>query len=743
MKHILLGLVIAVCAATFGASFVNGINGQRTAVARSAADAGQAFSVPSDATDPDAVLSALRSAAEATRSNVFRTVVGVDENDRAFVTHYVLLTRSDTRVFDAANLSSGRFLTVQESQEGDASVASTDTSPNTVGVLRVLGEGERFSFRPLRAAFDTLPAPGTYYSECGPAGCAGFVDAAAASLTAHVAGRTFVASDLRAPNQQLVVPTNVPPLYLQLAVAAGLLLTAVLAVYLQLYEAKRAGALRLFGYGATRAWWTITGRPVMIVGAASGVACVSLSALLPGADARFVAVVVLDQAAALVLIAAASLLTIPYVATMRISDALKNRRDTGALFGSGIVLSVAISAALVVVAAGAWSNVDVINHERDNLRHWTSTTGYGVFAPMSNGNDAVDLQTGQPGSSVVQATDLYDALSARGALYVYAGAFSETGVQQSRPAGQYRSIQVNPAYLHAYPIRDTDGRPVTVDESESSWILLVPERFRSQQQDIAAYFQAERDSAPSAEKAIFHRDVSSTRRDLRVRIIWTENRQQIFTFNPDVAASSGGLVEDPIVEVMTRANSLGVDRLNAVTGDASAGLKVRLEEGSSQATITALQPLLKRLSLGDNLRHLVTMNEYQLARIGHLQESLRNTTIVLAALVVLLVIITAQTLTIAFERFARKIIVRGLFGLSTVRRYREFIKLGAIVWAVQGGLGSGLVLAGFRPFSYDDTGPLSTLTAALAISAVQGLAAVGVLWLTERRRTPNILKGEL
>lgn len=384
MRHVLLGLVIAVCAATFGASFVNGINGQRTAAARAAADAGHAFSVPSDATDPDAVLSALRSAAEATRSNVFRTVVGVDENDRAFVTQYVLLTRPDTRIFDAANLSSGRFLSVQESQEGDASVASTGTSPETVGVLRVLGEGERFSFRPLRTAFDTLPAPGTYYAECGPAGCAAFVDAAAASLAVHVAGRTFVASDLRAPNQQLVVPTNVPPLYLQLAVAAGLLLTAVLAVYLQLYEAKRAGALRLFGYGATRAWWTITGRPVMIVGAASGIACVSLAALVPGADARFVAVVVLDQAAALGLIAAASLLTIPYVARMRISDALKNRRDTGALFGTGIVLSVAISAALVVVAAGAWSNVDVINRDRDNLRHWTSTSKAVIIVTHDN-----------------------------------------------------------------------------------------------------------------------------------------------------------------------------------------------------------------------------------------------------------------------------------------------------------------------------------------------------------------------
>ena len=327
MKHVLLGLVIVVCAATFGVSVVNGINEERTAVARAAADAGQAFSVPGDAADPDAVLSTLRSAAAATRSNVFRTVVGVDENDRAFVTQYVLLTRPDTRVFDGTALSSGRFLTVQESQEGDASVASPDTSPNTVGVLRVLGAGERFSFRPLRTAFDTMPAPGTYYAECGPAGCAAFVDAVAAALTTHIAGRSFEATDLSAPNQQLIVPTNVPPVYLQLAVFVGLLLTAVLAVYRQLYEAKRAGAMRLLGYGATRVWWTITGRPVIVVGTASGVALVSISALLPGADSGFVAVVVFDQIIAVGLLIAASLLTIPYVARMRVSDALKNRSE--------------------------------------------------------------------------------------------------------------------------------------------------------------------------------------------------------------------------------------------------------------------------------------------------------------------------------------------------------------------------------------------------------------------------------
>ncbi len=742
MKQVLFGLVIAVCAAMFGVNFVDAMNDERTAMAGAVAHAGQAFSVPSDATDPDAVLSALRSAAEATGTNVFRTAVGVDQNNSAFVTHYVLLTGPDTRVFDGAALSSGRFLTAEESQDGDALVTSITNDPHAVGVVRVLGGEERFSFRPLRAAFDAMPASGTYHAECGSVGCAAFKDAAAAAFTT-LAGRLIVASDLDAPNRQLYISTNTTPIYLHLAVFAGLLFTAVLAIYRQLYEAKRAGAMRLLGYGATRVWWTVTGRPLMIVGAATGVALVFLAALVPGAHAGFVARVTFGQMVAVGLLAAASLLTIPYVARMRVSDALKNRRDTGALFKTGIALSVVTSAALVVVAAGAWSNVGVINKEREALQQWTSTSGYGVFTPVNIGNDSVDLQTGKGGREVTQATVLYDALTARGALYVDAVQYSEKMLEDDLPAGVYRSMTVNLAYLNAYPIRGTDGQPITIDESESSWIVLVPEQFRSQELEITEYYRTRREGGFRAEKSRFHRDVSATRHEHPVRIIWTDQDQRIFAFNPEVAASSGGSVEDPIVQVMTQANSLGNDRLSAVTGGPDGGLKVPLIEGSSQATITALHPLLTRLNLDDNLRHLATINEYQLSEIGYLQESLRNTMIVLGALAVLLVIVTAQALTIAFERFSRTIVVRGLFGLSPWRRYREFIRLGALVWTVQAVLGVGLVSIGFRPFSYTDTGPQSTLTAAVAIGVVQGVVAIGVLWVTERRRTLTILKGDL
>jgi len=710
-------------------------------MARTVANAGQLFAIPSTATDPDAVLAALKSAAVSTRSNVFRTVIGVDEHDHGFVTQYVLVTGSDTRVFNGAVLASGRFLTAQESQGGDVSVSSDDSSPNRVGVLRVLGASERFSFRPLWTLFDTIPAPGAYYAECGQSGCAPFLTAVAAALSTGTSGDSFAVSDLSATDRQLVVPTHDPQLYLQLAVVAGLLITVVLAVYRQFYEAKRAGVMGLLGYGPLRVWWSITGHPIIIVGTAAGVVFSTGSTLIPGADSGFVAVVIVGQMTAVGLLAVTSLLTVPYVARMRISEVLKNRRDTRALFGTGIGLSIVTSAMLVVVATGAWSHVDTMNRERESLRQWTSTAGYGVFAPVSNGDDVVDLETGQPGFSLVEATDLYDALSTQGALYVYAADYSDTALQKPLSPDAYRSMQVNPAYLSAYPILDTDNQPITVNESESSWVLLVPEHLRSQEQKITAYFQAGRSSAFSGEKTIFHRSVSVVAQNQPVRIVWTHTGQRIFTFNPDVAVASGGAVEDPIVEVLTRANSLGIDRLNAVTGDASAGLKIPLVGGSSQATLTALQPLLTRLKLDDNLRHVVTLNEYQLARIDRLQENLRGTMIVLAALALLLIIITAQSLTIAFERFARKIVVRGLFGLAAWRRYREFMTLGAVVWAIQAVIGVGVVSVGFQPFSATDTGPLSTLVAAAAVSAIQAMVAVGVLQLMERRNTSNILKG--
>ena len=50
-------------------------------------------------------------------------------------------------------------------------------------------------------------------------------------------------------------------------------------------------------------------------------------------------------------------------------------------------------------------------------------------------------------------------------------------------------ITVNEAYLSKHPIYDTGGKPVALPENKTENYLLVPEKYRSQEQEFKAYYE--------------------------------------------------------------------------------------------------------------------------------------------------------------------------------------------------------------------------------------------------------------
>jgi putative ABC transport system permease protein len=238
---------------------------------------------------------------------------------------------------------------------------------------------------------------------------------------------------------------------------------------------------------------------------------------------------------------------------------------------------------------------------------------------------------------------------------------------------------VNTNYLRAFPVLDASGRQVEVDETSSAWIVLVPEKYRAQQADIINHFQCQRTGCDGGngvagfEQALFGKSTSNALAHQSVSIVWTEDKQEIFSFDPNIAPESGNLVNDPIIEVMTSANSLDVDRLNAFTGSASTALKVKLVDDDTRATLESLRPTLQRLKLDDNLGHLVTMDEYASGQMEALDEAARGLVLVGLGFLVGLLVMAVQLQTILFGAYSRRIVVRRLFGEGFVRTYRERI----------------------------------------------------------------------
>lgn len=719
-----------------------------------AAEWGSRFAIPvlPETTDPEIVADALVRAGQETGVSVIRRAEGYDgANERKTI--YVLLADA-SELPGAFPLTAGRFLTPEESRGRTGSVATAAAGdPSAVGTIADLGEDDRFLIRPLRTAFDTLAPDGEYRMECRTAGaCRAFLERVAALVDDRAPEAALTAEVLATPHAGGGTSTGgVEPVTAVIGIL--FLFVVILIHYSQLARARRTGVLRLHGRGTFEVWFLNTGRLLLVAVGSVGALAVAATTLIPGST--FALGVTVGGAVARLLagLLLTSFLTCITISRLRIADALKDRTDTRALFWTSTALKVAATVALVITGATTAAQVQVIRHQQELLGSWRQASGYAVFHPQAVGDDGEIGGGSDLGRLSNEVHDLYDELDARGALYVDASALRTADRPSSvhetdSGSAHLASLTVNPAYLASFPILGADGKPVVVDESEAEWTVLVPVTMRGQEGDLRRTIQDQRQGVGQLDRSLFHRDDGIDTSTQQVRIIWTQPGQHLFAFDPSLGTEDGGRVTDPVVQVMTRANSVGFDRANMMRGGIADALKVRLD-GTPDDTLGELSPTLQRLHLDDNLTHLSTLDDYQAGEVQRLEDDLRLLAITGAVLLVGLLVLTLQSVVLMFERFSRRIVIRRMFGHRLVRRYAEFLGVLAVVWVVQVGCAlvadasgyAGLGTATAADGSRADAGPGGVLVAAAVVLAIELLVSATWLVRLERRRTVDILKG--
>lgn len=744
-------LVLVLAALAFVAAAVGVDQADRTERLRlnqAGTSTGTPFSIPvrPALTDPTKVLDALEVAADRNHVNVLRTSWGYDAQEQPISTIYLYQSASQASLFENFRLSQGRSLTAEETRS-DAAFMATGGSETAeqVGVIADIWHNDALFVRPLAAAFASLPAAGQYQVECGqPEECKNFLQ--------DLAGN-FKQFDPQFTTKLLTDTTTLvrgqrsaaDGLWTWGLIWAVVISVGILAAFRQLYEAKRTAVLSLHGYSWVRSWFVVSGRLSLLTMLIAGVLAIGAAALVPGVTAAAVVAVAANVAGTAALAVVATLVSAIYIRGLSPVQALKNRKDTRLLAGLSLGLKFVIASVLIVLGVNLIGQYQVMSAAAAKLGSWAATSQYGVFVPKSVGHDLVEAQTGGLASTSAEVHQLYPRLNEEGALYVDASEYETAALAQEQ--GGRRSMTVNANYLAAYPILDADGLPVKVSDDTTDWILLVPAAMHDQAAEITAEFQASRsgteetESASVLEKRLFGRTAPPEIRDQRVRIIWIEDGQGVFAFDPEVAPDAGNRVSDPIISVITSANSLGVDRLNGVSGAAGSAIKVKLDNGDTAATLSRLQPTLRELQLDDNLNHLVTLNDYALADLQLAQQSVSDAAVALALALFLFCLVALQTATVLFEQNSRRIVVRRLHGYSFGRRHAEFLLFWVLAWFGQAAVTVAALVVADGRWGLPQPAP-SLLLVVGVFAGVELLIAGGTLSLAERRRVPAILKGD-
>ncbi len=748
MQRVVALMLAALAAAAGVSSYLEQAQVQQRGWLQAAGDAGTAFAIPPDQSlaDPATAYSVLRAAAREARVNVFRTAVEYGGDGRPEVVLYALL-EAPTRVADAFPLASGRWLTADDGEHPERLLSSADTgSPDQVGRLAGFGGADAVSVRALALAFDSLPVAGSYVAEAGSgASVRDFLRllSEGASTAAGAAG-AFKPSDFAAQGTHFSGVQAAPGPLLLGAQIAIVLATALLIAFGILHRAKAAGVMRLHGLGGLAIWYRLTGRLIVTVGLLAVATATVASRLVHDTTLAFTAGVALAIARAFAVMLGASIAASTALLFGRVGASLKNRKPTRALFALNALVKAALTLALIAAGAGLSLQYGAAAQERARLAGWDAAHGYAIFYPVSNGNDEIDMASGQEAYTPAVAESLYPDLDERGALYVDATQYEPAALASALPQGTYRSITVNVNYLRRFPVMDADGRAIAVDESTTDWVVLAPERLRGEASAISAWFRLAQGSAVAAEDA-FGGEVPAAVARQAVSIRWVADGQRVFSFDPAVSPDDGNRISEPIVQVMTRANSVGMDRANAVSGGAGAALKVPVGEGGTAAALSSLQPVLQGLRLDDNLRHLVTLDGYAALEVARIEDVMRAAALAAGVLLMGLLYLAAASVAILFEQYSRRVVVRRLHGTGFLRRYREPVAIFSVLWAAQLLGALALNRIGANPFSAGATRPaddLAVVVVALIVALAEAAMSAAVLISIERRSVARVLKEE-
>lgn len=697
---------------------------------------GKPFVIPNSLvlSDSDIVYPLLAESAQQTKVNIFRKSIQFQEDDQIDILKYVLIT-SKTKMFQNFNLDSGRWLTKQDTIHTRNYISTKfSNDPNQIGRIQQFGGNHLITIQSLQTAYHYLPVPGNYYVEASNnQNFRSFILLFTTKLNEYYAQHypkdkiSFHTDDF-IPTKDTTEIKLVSFRWLTILNYASYIvyiLACILLIYAVLNDSKKIGILKLHGISNMRIWNIVAGKWITITFISSVLLSLLIIFYILDVNIQFVADSLLYLAKAYFILIILSSLIYLYIWTIRIAQILKNMKDTKNLLLLNMSLKIACSILIILSSQDSLSQYIRTNDAQKELQNWNAIKDYGVFSSLKTGYDENDE------FDYALHSDFYFLLNQKGALLANALMYEQGDLILNKDWKGIRSIKVNNNYLKRFPILNNNNEAIQISEQTSDWILLVPTKYQSRKQEILSFFYDLRKDYRENDESFYKQKLSSKIKNQKIKIIWTKNNQNVFSFNPEVFPSEHNTIFNPIIEVVTEKNSLYTDRDSVLGGGPSDPLKIKLINRDPEQTYQDLLPQLKKLKLDDNLKHLVTIDQYMLQQIYDQQSAMRESLLTLAGLIIALIFLVVQNLILFFNKHQSKFVVRRLFGTGFWRTYLEYFWLFSIIGIVQ------LVIAGVI-----NRGVNSSLLGIMAIVlGIELIASIIALLIIEKKNKLKVIKG--
>ncbi len=631
------------------------------------------FEIPKNENDNPQNLEYLKKSAKENNVNFLREVSYYnDETEETYTESYLYLS-TNTDLFNHIPISKGKLL-YPDDMNKDVFLSTKETkSKKQVGTIEDFGGGHNFSIHSINNLIEQQSLSGKYKAECNDD------ESFNQFLESYI---NYVDKD-NSHNEEEFIKSSVDTTYINtesantslLIFAFCIVLLVLTCVYYFVSQTKAISVMKLNGYSISEIKHKIFIDFYFCCSLCINVLIIIVSILaIHDITKDFLLKVILVNGISFVL----SYLIINGICTLyikhtQINYCIKGKKPLGAIIIFDLCFKVVISIIIVIIGGSLLVKLDDVRTKQENLKNWKVASNYGVFYPVRTGDETDDLRAGNYTLDLPTYKFYIDYLEPKlKSVYVNSSEYTKENISDTAGEDDYiRNMYVNTNYLDLFPVYDEHGNKIEISDSEENSIFLVPEKYKSMEKELLEYFSDVRTGAYKLHTEEYNQ--TGNKNTAKVKIIYTKNNQDVFSFNIDVFAENGNNITDPIIMVMTKANTLVPD-VN-YQSSSNMTLFIPLVNMDAKVTYSNIENKLNEYNLDDNFPYLVKTNDYILKSISEIESELTVLETILSIVTIMLVIVITQFIYLLFQKNKFEMFLKKSLGYSYLQKYGKIYSI--------------------------------------------------------------------
>lgn len=360
-----------------------------------------------------------------------------------------------------------------------------------------------------------------------------------------------------------------------------------------------------------------------------------------------------------IIIVVISSLQFIYISNVKITNMLKNKQPINVIFYSNLLIKIIFLTLFIFLINIGWENYNRIeNLFTDSYKKWDELNNYYSIPNLSD----IDMNVLDSREFKENQKKLYKIFNKEGSILAnfdeYIPSTRSMRIGETQYDYERDNVTVNPNYLNKYPIYDLEGNPIQIDEEEKDYIVLVPDKYKSNEKAITNMFESWMNGSEE-----------STPKDRKIKIIWIKTGQKLFSINMDINANEDNCVENPLIRVLTESNGAEYD-YDIIMGVSGNPFKIKVSGETNQED--KIRSILDEFGYSRYVKNISSINEEIASESNSVKELIEYLSISIVFLIIGIVFIIIQSIYTYFQQNKQLLAIRQLYGYKMLNKYKEY-----------------------------------------------------------------------